>query len=494
VALTRQKCSTEGTQASSLAVLSGEGEGHDAFEQGRADLTYSAVGPRFPGRTATEERPSVSVPFALNATVIGVLGGYPSSATDWPKFVPKPYEDLEVTISEMAILFGQGRYLFDAYAFDAVQQRNPELVTAQSLTNNDRGNPLTPAGSEAVTWQATSAFDTLAGPQWISPPQEIDGNEPNAPRGVHDTLALADPPFTFSLFELYSSSGQVKRLVADFAFRPYSYGPIWVLTDLATARELGIPTVALQNSSGEFVQPTDASLLAAVPSLDRQPDGTSLPVVGAEGPGAYPLTFVEHAVAPTDTLVDADCVARPGAQAQLAGWLSYLTGPGQAVLPDGLVPVPASLAAGTEASLAALGTTQAASCAPDPTDAPPDPPDGELPPGQVPDSGSFGPPGAGSNLPNPASFNRPSIGGGAGVGLGGTGADGLLAESGLGGDADDEVALAEIAYPDPTPGANGNGVATALALVVLAVLVAVGGLLSSGRRPTLPRRPGRSPR
>ena len=57
---------------------------------------------------------------------------------------------------------------------------------------------------------------------------------PNAPRGVHDSLALADPPFTFSLFELYSAQGQVKRLVADFAYRPFSYGPIWVLTDLAT--------------------------------------------------------------------------------------------------------------------------------------------------------------------------------------------------------------------------------------------------------------------
>ena len=83
-----------------------------------------------------------------------------------------------------------------------------------------------------------------------------------------------------------------------------------------------------------------ASLLAAAPSLQEQPDGTFLPAVGAEGPGAYPLTFAEHAVAPTDALVDQACATRPGAQAQLAAWLGYLTGPGQAQLPEGLVALP----------------------------------------------------------------------------------------------------------------------------------------------------------
>lgn len=490
VSLTRQKCIAEGSAATSTAVLAGEGEGQLAFQQGLSDLTYSAVGPRFPTTTTPIDRPSVSVPFALNATVIGVLGGYPTAAADWPRNVPRPYADLKVTMVEMATLFGQGRYLFDAFHFDALQQRNPELLTALSLTNNDRGNPLAPAGSEAVTWTATSAFDAIAPDQWKSPPQDIAGNVPDAPRGVHDSLAKADPPFTFSLFELYSSQGLLKRLVADFAFRPFSYGPVWVLTDLATARDLGIPTVALQNRSGEFVQPSDASLRAAAPSLQRQADGTYLPVVGAEGPGAYPLTFVEHAVAPTDVLVDETCAPRTGTQAQLSGWLRHLTGPGQPLLPDGLVPLDQAMLQDAATTIELVGTTQPEACAP----APP-------PPTPTPETSAVAVPPVGGGDPSFGDFpvGSPSTSGpGAGpvrTSSAPTGS-GLLAEAistdesgaALDGDGEDEVALAEIAYPDPAAAGSGSPFATALALVVLAILVAVGGALSAGRRPALPGR------
>lgn len=498
IAWTRAKCVSDGSRVATLAVLAGEGEGQTALASGQNDLTYSAVGSAFPGSTPAVTRPSVSVPLALNATVIGVLGGYGSSAADWPKGVPKPYEDLKVTMDEMATLFGQGRYLFDAYHFDTMQQRNPELAGALSLTNGDRGNPLAPAGAEMVTWSATSAFDTLASASWKSPPQAIDGNVPDAPRGVHTSLALADPPFTFSLFELYSAQGQVKRLVADFEFRPFSYGPIWILTDLATAREFDIPTVALQNSAGEFVQPTDASLLAASSSLVRQPDGTYLPAVGAEGSGAYPLTFVEHAVAPTDALVDDTCTPRAGAQQLLADWLAYLGGAGQTVLPDGFVPLPAELAADAATSRAAVGTTTAAACAPEPPAEPTGPPApegvGALPPGAP--AGPF--PGAPSGVGLP-DFSAGGIGSPGGS-LGSPLATGGLASLGVdtssaanpgsdGSDGSDaDVTLAEIAYPDPTDGRSGNGLATGLALLALAVLACLGGLLSSGKRIRLPSR------
>jgi hypothetical protein len=67
-----------------------------------------------------------------------------------------------------------------------------------------------------------------------------------------------------------------------------------------------------------------------------------------------------------------------------------------------------------------------------------------------------------------------ATGGGDGSGAG---------PSGSGSVDPDGVTIAEIAYPAPTGGSSGNGLTTGLAIVALGVLVAVGGTLSTGRRP-----------
>jgi hypothetical protein len=428
---------------------------------------------------------------AVNAAVIGVLGGYGTDATDWPSGVPHPFEDVKVTIEEMAILFGQGPFSFGAL-LTQLQARNPELALGNSLSNSGKPNPLAPAGSEGVTWFATSAFDALAPEVWKTPSLAISGNPPDVPRGVHDSLALADPPFVAALFELYSAQALLKKLVAENTFKPFNYGPIWVLTDLATAELLDIPTVAIENSRGEFVQPTPESLHAAVTTMVQQPDGTFLPEIDGSGDGlasredaagAYPLTFVEHAVVPAEPLVDVDCNPRTASQAVLADWLTFITGPGQASLAPGLVALTPELATAATESIALVGdSTLSGACAPDPPDPPGEPP---LPPGAPPGAppglpggnlGGVPPGGLGGDPSDPT-----SPGGYAG---GGTPTDESSDESDdpAGADLDGDGDVDEADLPGLDDSKGSGALAGSAALLGLAALGAAGGTLSGGRR------------
>jgi len=149
------------------------------------------------------------------------------------------------------------------------------------------------------------------------------------------------------------------------------YGVYWTLTDLATAKEMGLTPVAIRNAAGKYVLPTAASLAAAVPTMTKQADGTLLPnPASTANPDAYPLSFVEYALAPAAPLVStagAERLAGPGgaaaatttprtaSQALLASWLTYATGAGQSNLPPGFAPLTADLQAQATKAIAAIG-------------------------------------------------------------------------------------------------------------------------------------------
>jgi hypothetical protein len=78
----------------------------------------------------------------------------------------------------------------------------------------------------------------------------------------------------------------------------------------------------------------------------------------------YPLTFVEYALAPATPLVDATCTPRAGSQALLTTWLSYITGPGQKILPKGFEPLPPALATEAATPVAEVGTAPVPSTPP----------------------------------------------------------------------------------------------------------------------------------
>jgi len=90
----------------------------------------------------------------------------------------------------------------------------------------------------------------------------------------------------------------------------------------------------------------------------------------ATGAGAYPLTFVEYAVVPKAPLLDDSCRTR-AQQSMLTAFLTYVTGPGQATLAPGLVPLTQDLAAEAAAAIAKIGKgTPTGACAPRPTATP----------------------------------------------------------------------------------------------------------------------------
>jgi len=144
----------------------------------------------------------------------------------------------------------------------------------------------------------------------------------------------------------------------------------WTLTDLATAKEMGLTPVAIRNAAGKYVLPTAASLAAAVPTMTKQADGTLVPNPASKAnPDAYPLSFVEYALAPAAPLVStagAERLAAPGraaasttprtaSQALLTSWLTYATGAGQSSLPPGFAPLTADLQAQAAKAIAAIG-------------------------------------------------------------------------------------------------------------------------------------------
>lgn len=181
-------------------------------------------------------------------------------------------------------------------------ERNPELASVDPV----RGPVNAPGGSDAITYFATRWFENRAGSAWLTSPI---ADPPSQPRAVYDQLATADLPFEQWIMDMYSSRASLKKLVADAEAQPaHQVAFDWVLTDLASAEQLGMPIARLQNSRGEWVAPTTESLNAAVAGMEQRSDGTVIAGTGGDAAGAYPLTFVEHAVVPAEP----DCAPEPG--------------------------------------------------------------------------------------------------------------------------------------------------------------------------------------
>jgi hypothetical protein len=481
---TRDQCESAGVKASSNAVLTGEGLGLDAFATGQADMAYSATGPAVPGRAIEAPRNSVSVPVALNAVVIGMLGGYPSEAADWPSGVPRPFSDVKVTASEMAALFGQGFFGFSPQPGDATLGRNPQLASGVTGLG---GPALAPSGSEATTYFTTRWFSTRAPGSWRTPSVPLDDIPSLTPRGVTDELSAADPAFPVAISSQYSARASLKQKVGAASLtNAGSYPMTWVLTDLATAVQLGIPVASLENSRGEFVAPTQASLAAAVSTMETKDDGTVVPGSGADAAGAYPLAFVEHIVAPAEPLLDAECAPRTDSQQLLASWVSFVTDDGQQSL-KGLQPLTPELATVAASSAKKIGTGPVTGpCKPD-----------ETPPTTTPTTPVAPvPPAAPGGFDTGSGFDTGGIPASSSFGstdLGGTTSDALSAQGDPVQPSDPESAedAAESggepslpAVPRLLASQRLGGSSGAIALVGLAFLGAGAGMLSAGRSPS----------
>jgi hypothetical protein len=347
----------------------GEGSVVESFAAGTTDLVYSAVGYRSPGFDPPTKRPMVPTPVALNATVVAAAGDYigDGDATT-PPGLPTAFPEIRLTTQEVATLIGQGAFFFGQNHGPAVLDRNPKLQFANANDPTGQAGNVTQvlalSQRSAITLYMTEHLDTRVPDEWVASPVEQ-----GKPRGVDAAFAGAQPPYIFSgAINPAGERSAFERAVNKFDLNNEAtsgskgIGPLWVLTDYATAVQLGLRPVSIQNAAGEFVEPTPESIQAGVATMQRQPDGTLAPDPNNTAPGAYPLTMVEYALAPAEPLVDALCQPRVQSQQLLSSWLSYVVSEGQDSLADGFVPLTPELGSEATAAIARVGAS-ATSCA-----------------------------------------------------------------------------------------------------------------------------------
>ena len=391
-----------------------------------------------------------------------------SDDPQWPVGLPKPYsEPIRMTAAEAATLVGQGLSFFSIASGPDFLPRNPQIgPLAHWNPESDKLNGVVAVqDATAVSLFATSFLDARAPEQWITRPGPTAED-----RGVYAQLGTATPSFSGALSPV-SQKSQIGALRNSHGQTAANPGPAWVLTDYATAIDLGLTPVAIENAVGEFVVPTPASIAAGVATMTVEPDGRRIPDPGAGASGAYPLTMIEYAMTPTEPLVDHACVPRAQSQQLLSSWLTFLTGPAQAELGGGFVPLTSDLTAEAEASIARVGTSPStAVCTP------------ASPTGPTP-GGPAGPGGGATPIAASGAGGSGSSGGGTG-GSAGAGPDAAA----LSPSTPDELAgaaeLAGEAEPTLPPFlgiAAVSEIISPVALLLVVVLTSGAAFLTSGR-------------
>lgn len=478
-------CEGTGDVPSNFAPL-GEGEAVAAFASGARDVAYTASGdrPGVAGMDAPAERATVYTPVGINAAVIALVGGNPLyEDPTWPVGLPHPYTDIKLSATEVASMLAVQPFFFSERHSDAVHARNPELppgpLYSVGSTVKIKGT-IAVQGPTSVTYFTTTYVDSRAPGEW----KGTDESGAPADRGVFASFASAVPKFAGILTEVSTKSQIAALRNVGLVQDATSPGPVWALTDYATAIELGLTPVSIENAAGEFVKPTPETLAAAVPTMTVDADGRRTPDVSTAAAGAYPLTMVEYAMAPAEALVDDACAPRTGSKALLTSWLQYVTGPGQQEMPDGLVPLTGDLQSEAQASIARVGASPStATCAPPPTGPPATPP---AAPAAVPTGGGLGGAG-GTGLP---SSRRPTSSSGTDA------ADAAITPS-----SPDELEgaaeLADAARPTLPPFLGIRAVSEVIspvALLLIVALTASAAFATSGRPLPAPvaRAPGRA--
>jgi uncharacterized membrane protein YgcG len=165
-------------------------------------------------------------------------------------------------------------------------------------------------------------------------------------------------PYSSDMHEAARAASRGDAL-ARSAWDPYAIPPAYkkaalqlsgrreliAFSDTATAARFGLTPANLQNADGQFVAPTDTSLVLGAQAMTQSSvPGVLAPSPGTHLSGAYPLTTLTYAViAPT--------ALSATAANDYANLIRYGVGAGQVPginpgqLPDGYVPLPQSLRA-----------------------------------------------------------------------------------------------------------------------------------------------------
>jgi len=397
--------------------------------EGKVDLAYTTNG-ESAGFLEKVENPRtlIPVPVALGASVLGVANGYID-----PFGRKRPYGPIQITVGEFTSIVAKGEYLKEVAT--PIQNRNPELGRPPGMflaVGTNKMNAFSEAGG--VPWQTTrflNAADTTEPNQtWRSPDGVPElGADQNKPRGVHQSFGLASPTFAFVLGLLTGRPG----LARELGRLPADGGGFWLLGDWSTTEAYDMRAVSVETTPGTFVAPSTESLQAAVPGLEKLPDGTRAPTPSNRA--GYPLTYVLYAFAPANPLADANNVCRPGSQELLKTWLTYLVGDGQKVLPPGFAPLTDELRAEADERIAQVGATPAATPCTTPDGGEPPPPGPDAQPtgagGAPTGTGDGGPVGAGGGPSRAGTGPGSTSGTGSSVSVGDAAAAAAAAEEAL---------------------------------------------------------------
>ncbi|HWW52341.1 MAG TPA: hypothetical protein VNY84_01130, partial [Acidimicrobiales bacterium] len=335
----------------------GEGTAVTQFANGALDLAYTAGG--FDKDMATGSaagsglvapdlvrRPAVAIPVGLSAAVLGVAGGQKVQSHK------VPYKEIDMTAGEASKMVGLGGLSPDE--FKTLTSRsapgNQQLGQTGMFDLSQSTTIAAYADAEAFNWYSSRYYKLLAPDQWALPNDPAFGQNAGRKRGVDANLSRADPPFSISLLSGRPAIRQKLQLVL-----PNNEGGVWFLTDLQTANVLSLTPVSMQDAAGNFVTPTAATLTAAVPSMKADDQGILISDPTKTPAGAYPMTFVQYALVPTQPLLNDDCTVRTDAQKELTDWLTYITTAGQGELPAGMVALPDSLKAQTADAIKQVG-------------------------------------------------------------------------------------------------------------------------------------------
>ncbi|MEV5673917.1 hypothetical protein [Streptomyces sp. NPDC052179] len=231
------------------------------------------------------------------------------------------------------------------------------------------------------------------------------------------------------------------------------------LVDAPSADRYQLDIAALPNADGEFVVPTEKSLLAAVAQMkDSAVAGVKAPDPARARNGAYPLTAVAYAAATTDQPA--------AARRDYARMIRYAAGPGQTAgltpgqLPHGYAPLPAAMRAQARDAAGLLERGAG------------------TPPGAgTPGGGRSAGPGGDGTAGGPASgADSGGTGGGTAAGGGSAGGPGPDGSPGTAAGADDTSKVAATASGAPTP----SQVLGLIRWVLLGVLIAGGAAALAG--------------
>jgi hypothetical protein len=353
---------TPGVGARSRAVFAGEGEGVASFTAGLSDLVYTGLGYRDQAGFApnvANRRPAANIPVSVNAVVLAVAGGAGLGGKR------PPYTDLRLTTDELAVLvsggsLGVGGLKPDPNGSKTYQQEieanNAELAVGGMFDASQTMKVGAASERSTVAYLVSRFLTTLDPVKFKVPDFQPFSPDQGKDRTVDASFATALPSYAAAI-ELFSGRPVLKKTLTTLTRS--SSGGLWILTDLATARAFHLTVVKLQNSDGKVVEPTEASMRAAVAKMTPDPNGILDPAPTMTATGSdvvpYPLTYVEYALAPAQPLVAPDCTLRTASQDNLDTWLRYITGPGQATLPAGMLRVDGKLAGEAQTGLAEVG-------------------------------------------------------------------------------------------------------------------------------------------